>query len=254
MSTVTTGYYRNTSDLMKIAEYMKNVSQGRKIAHHIWIDRVTDDHMYYTLDEVRKHADIMNVIKSRFPGNRVMNVSDCDEVYYAVSPEGAGNSDRFLVDCHYDAPFAFLPTFGVRFYRVIVACNHNEHVKTTFPQDDIAVTMDTGDFHGLDFNTDNHCVYGTIPKDKYRVLLKLHYVVFPSGMHENSWQVRYVRGLNAWWIHKSREIMRISAEPSNAYEQTIALLGNMFRFVYLRPWILIIALVLLVSVVVMCKK
>lgn len=233
MSTVVTGYYKDIHDLKEIAEYMRRISQSNTTAHHIWVDNIEDEHMFYVVDSVRRNKDVLDTIRSRFPGHNVMNVTDCDEVYYAVSPEHANNSDRFLVDCHYDAPFTFLPSqFGVRFYRVIMACNHNEDVQTTFPNDDISVTMDTGDFHGLDYNRDLHCVYGTIPKGRYRVLLKLHYIVYPKHMSVNSWPVRYVHQVTSWWTHISREIMRITAKPSNSSEYILSIIVNGIRFLY----------------------
>lgn len=118
------------------------------------------------------------------------SVEEADEVYWAVSPRDATGSDRSLVDCHFDSPLGWFPTGGVVFYRIIIATNENNDVVTVFPGEDKRVKMSTGDFHGLDYNKDWHCVEGKIPPGKFRVLLKLHYVVTPPG--SEAWE-DYVR-------------------------------------------------------------
>ena len=115
------------------------------------------------------------------------------------------------------------------FYRVIIACNENNTVTTIFPNEDVKVKMTTSDFHGLDYNKDWHCVEGSIPKGKFRVLLKMHYLVVPKGSEAfESW----VRWINVAWTVGSRETMRMSANPQNPLEWFVAMIVSISRILF----------------------
>jgi hypothetical protein len=204
--------------------------KGITTAHHEWINKVDDPQYLEALNRIRYSQQILNKIQETFPDQHVYNVPEADEIYWAVSPKDANGSDRALVDCHYDAPFAFLPTGGVTYYRVIIATNENNDVTTVFPHaNNTRVKMSTGDFHGLDYNKDWHCVEGQIPPGKYRVLLKLHYLAVPSGSEH--W-VSYVRDINVWWTAVSRKMMRMSANPENWLEYVVAMIVNVARVIF----------------------
>ena len=215
-------------------QYITNTAKDRysqyTTAHHEWIDKVEPSQYRSALDAVRGDSAIFSKIHERFPNAQIKPVTEADEIYWAVSPKGAVGSDRSLVDCHYDSPFALFPTGGVIFYRVIIACNENNTVTTMFPDENIRVKMNTKDFHGLDYNKDIHCVEGAIPKDKVRVLLKMHYLIIPpdSSPIAEAW----VRNINVGWTILSRETMRMSANPRNWYEHIVALIVNVCRLVF----------------------
>ena len=90
--------------------------------------------------------------------------------------------------------------------------------------------MDTGDFHGLDYNKDWHCVDGKIPKDTYRVLLKLHYILTPKNSSVNSGA--FVKFINILWTKFSRWFMRMSAEPKNIFESIAGSIVNVLRTIF----------------------
>jgi len=89
--------------------------------------------------------------------------------------------------------------------------------------------MTTGDYHGLDYNKDWHCVEGQIPEGKYRILLKLHYLIVPEGSSEFA---PFVRWINVAWTKISRETMRMSAEPETIFEEFVAFLVNISRLIF----------------------
>jgi len=198
-------------------------------ANHEWIDSLEESKFKEYIDKIRKSEILINKIREEFPNTTVKNVTEGDEIYWAVSPKGAKGSDRSLVDCHYDAPFALLPTFGVVYYRIIIATNENNTVTTIFPNENKKVKMSTGDFHGLDYNKDWHCADGAISEGKYRVLLKLHYIVIPKGAEQYE---NYIRSINVWWTQLSRETMRMSADPKNILEQIIGSIVNISRTIF----------------------
>jgi hypothetical protein len=201
-----------------------------KKAHHEWINMVESGKFRDSLESVRQNQAIINSIKKQFPNTSVEPVTESDEVYWSASPKDAKGSDRSLVDCHYDAPFAIIPTGGVIYYRIIIAMNENNTVTTVFPNEDTKVKMNTGDFHGLDYNKDFHCVEGSIPPDKYRVLLKLHYMIIP---HDTSqFWIDWVRFINVKWTQLSRETMRMSADPKTPIETFVGAIVNICRYIF----------------------
>lgn len=216
-------------DLMDITASAKERYGKYKKAHHEWIDNVEQSTYRDLINKTRINPTILNKIHERFPDSTVKNVTEADEIYWAVSPADAVGSDRSLVDCHYDAPFSWFPTGGVVFYRVIIACNENNTVTTVFPNEDVRVKMKKGDFHGLDYNKDWHCVEGSILKSKYRVLLKMHYIIVPKGSEafEN-----WVRWINVNWTIGSRETMRMSATPQNPFEWFVAMIVSISRVLF----------------------
>jgi len=226
---VISGTIKENGDLKYITNTASQRYSEYKTAHHEWIDKVEPSKYREALDAVRTDPVIFEKIKERFPNTTIKSVTEADEIYWAVSPKGATGSDRSLVDCHYDSPFALFPTGGITYYRVIIACNENNAVTTTFPDENIKVKMNEKDFHGLDYNKDIHCVEGTIPEGTFRVLLKMHYLIIPNGSEPyESW----VRGINVGWTILSREAMRMSANPKYWYEYIVAFMVNFCRVVY----------------------
>ena len=143
---VISGSIENNDNIKYITDVAKERYSKYQIAHHEWINNVEPSPYRNALDIVRTDPIILDKIKQRFPNTNIKSVPEVDEIYWAVSPNGAIGSDRSQVDCHYDSPFAVLPTGGIIFYRVIVACNENNTVTTIFPDENIRIQMDTGDF------------------------------------------------------------------------------------------------------------
>ena len=211
-------------------------------AHHVWINTIEKSNFRKSLEALRTHTNIIESIRTKFPNCNVYSVHESDEIYWAVSPSEAGGSDRALVDCHYDAPFSILPTGGVTFYRIIVAMNENSTVTTVFPTEQAKTIMNTGDYHGLDYNQDWHCVEGQIPPQAFRVLLKLHYLVVPKHMEVGGFWPTLIRWVNVTWTFVSRETMRMSAEPTNVVEWVIAMIVNICRIAFNQVYLVLFLL------------
>lgn len=236
-------------------EYIATIAKQRyghyTKAHHEWIDSVEPGKYKTALNTIRIHPTIFKTIQERFPGTTILPVTEADEVYWSASPKEAKGSDRSLVDCHYDAPFAAWPTGGVVYYRVILAVNHNNQVTTVFPDEDKRVMMDTGDFHGLDYNKDWHCVEGSIPKDSYRVLLKMHYLIVPQNT--STFWTTWVRFMNVQWTYLSRITMRMSADPQTPWETFVGFLVNVARYLFNNSYkVLLAVFIVLVVYAVVC--
>jgi hypothetical protein len=244
---VMSGNLKKEDELHIISETARSRYNQHKTAFHEWIDTIDDTNYKGAIDTIRYSNEIRDAILEKFPNTSVQNVTEADEVYWAVSPKEAGYSDRSLVDCHYDSPFGWFPTGGVIFYRVIVAMNENETVTTIFPHEKKRVHMSTGDYHGLDYNKDYHCVEGQIPPGKHRVLLKLHYLITPKGAE--GWNA-YVRFINVAWTKVSRYAMRVSAKPTNPFEWFLAALVTICRVTFNNIYVILPILAVAVAVVI----
>jgi len=106
--------------------------------------------------------------------------------------------------------------------------------------------MDTGDFHGLDYNKDWHCVEGSIPKDSYRVLLKMHYLIIPKDTP--TFWVHWVRFINVQWTYLSRITMRMSANPQNPWETFVGFLVNVARYLFNNSYKLLLGVLVLLVI------
>ena len=199
-------------------------------AHHEWINSIEPGSYRQSLEKARTNPTLFKAMEARFPHSKILPVTESDEVYWSASPKEAKGSDRSLVDCHYDAPFSVIPTGGVIYYRIILAVNENDTVTTIFPHEDKRVKMNKGDFHGLDYNLDWHCVEGSIKPGHYRVLLKLHYLIVPEGA--SSLQASFIRWINVAWTVGSRATMRMSADPQNFLEAFVGWIVNICRYIY----------------------
>ena len=241
-----------TEDIKLIEQISKErYARFTKKAHHEWIDEVDDIQLKLALDHIRTNKTIVSSIKTNFPNCKVENVNEADEIYWAVSPKDAKGSDRSLVDCHYDSPFAWIPTGGVTYYRIIIGMNENNTVETYFPNENKRVKMSTGNFHGLDYNTDWHCVDGKIPEGKYRILLKLHYIITPIG---SELYTSTLRSLNVFWAKLSRLTMRISADPKTSFEIFIGFIVNICRKTYNYFWTIIFVSILIIFIFMFKKQ
>jgi hypothetical protein len=231
----------NDDDLKYITEAYVAKYKDTASAKHERIDAIEDTELKKRIQRVRTSEEIYDTIHSKFPGAHVAPATEIDEVYWSVSPKDATGSDRVLVDCHYDSPFIVFPTKDAVLYRVLLACNENEHVTTEFPDENMKVTMSKGDYHGFNFNTDRHCVKGQLPPGKWRVILKLHYIVYFDGSEKNAEFVRYITGE---WNLFSRNVLNATAKPTTTGEKFLAWAINILRVLFNN---LILVLVILVA-------
>jgi len=109
MSTVSYGNFTNKDLLDDITSFVTNHYTINKVkTNHLWVNELSDN-ILSKIDNVRTSNDILNTIQKTFPDSIVKSVPEVDEIYYAVSPKDASGSDRALVDCHFDAPFYWVP-------------------------------------------------------------------------------------------------------------------------------------------------
>ena len=161
-----------------VYEHYKNENVTGEKSIHYWIDDVNNKELMKHLNCLRNATEIKKQIALNYPNHNVLSVHSSDEIYLSVSPSHRQGSDITLSDCHYDAPFKYIYQEGNVFLRLILSVNENKTVYTQV--EDATSLLSTGDYNIIDYNQDYHCVHGKIPKNKDRVLLKLHYIAQPK--------------------------------------------------------------------------
>ena len=206
-------------------EAFKDVRSSR----HAWIVYADAD-VRKIVEELKTCRCIMDAIRARFDNHDIHPVETTDEIMWAASPREAKGSDRSLVDCHKDGPFSMIRPSTAVWYRVILAVNDNDAVTTHFPAAGISVRMKSGEFHGLHYDRDEHCVEGSIAEGSHRVLLKMHYLIVPknSSLADEALTGLYVRCERAW-ANVSRSTMNASIDPKTPFQKAVAASVNVTR-------------------------
>jgi len=132
--------------------------------------------MFYNTAKDKK---IIDMFKRSFSNYRIDILHDMNEIY--VSPP----KDIFYTR-HIDGPLFYIPFASC--YRVIVGLDDNRDIMTIFNLTHETYIIKTGDVVGFDFHRECHYISpiiwneraaATAAERKYRVILKIHYCVYP---------------------------------------------------------------------------
>jgi hypothetical protein len=212
--------------MRRIQDRVYETCKDETASKHMWVvdmgDAIRDD-----VWRMKTCRCVVDPIRKIFGDRDIRPVEIVDELYWSASPLEASGSDKSLVKCHRDGPFDFFPSETAVWYRIIIAINDNDDVITHFPKAGMSVKMSKGDFHGLHYDRDTHCVEGSIPKGKYRIIMKIHYLITPRSqtVAGDAMTSIYALGERAW-ANASRNVMNASVDPKNSFERGIAFFVN----------------------------
>lgn len=131
-----------------------------------------------------KYCELCARLSHAHPKHILTPIVSMNELY--VSCIGADGSDRVFETPHVDGLFAWLPWCIV--YRVVVSIQGNRQVDTVFPLSQNNYTLETGDYVAFDYNRSIHYIVGnappsgSLPDQRKRIVLKLHYLVYPEWL------------------------------------------------------------------------
>lgn len=121
-------------------------------------------------------------------GYKIDILHDMNEIY--VSPQKDFEkiaADNIFYTRHIDGIFFYIPFASC--YRLIIGLDDNRDIMTIFTMTPETYIIKTGDVVGFDFHRECHyispiiwntdAVAATLEKKNYRVILKLHYCVYP---------------------------------------------------------------------------
>eukprot|EP00814_Leptocylindrus_danicus_P001025 CAMPEP_0116014906 /NCGR_PEP_ID=MMETSP0321-20121206/6528_1 /TAXON_ID=163516 /ORGANISM="Leptocylindrus danicus var. danicus, Strain B650" /LENGTH=561 /DNA_ID=CAMNT_0003484591 /DNA_START=1 /DNA_END=1686 /DNA_ORIENTATION=- len=171
-----------------IRQWAVSQNPPKEKTSHWWVaDLGKDAHDAF---ERIEHSDtIQKIFQERFnksdglfsSGYKVDVVRGMNEVYIS-GPNRKGTSDEVFFTEHIDGPYGFFPFASL--YRCILGLDMNTEISTIFTSYEQRETVQTGDFVAFDFHREPHLIAANnnAPNKDYRIVLKLHYVVYPSSM------------------------------------------------------------------------
>jgi len=153
---------------------------------HWWFED-TPPEVQEALARIANDDDALALFREAHPDCDVAVVHEMNEIYMA-GPPVEGTSDTVFYTPHVDGPFAVWP--GAAVYRSLVGVTVNDQVETMFVHPTVeskprAFTLTKGEILAFDFNRELHYIRRK-PSDaegkQKRLVLKVHYVVYPKGM------------------------------------------------------------------------
>ena len=131
------------------------------------------------------------------------------------------NSDQIFYTKHVDGPYGLMPFVSV--FRCIVGMDENHVTSTTFPLVGLKKAAREGDVLAFDFNREVHYIESDNSKkdisDKFRVVLKLHYCVYPKILAPIGW---LAHALNVKYNITFRALFLKTINPITFIEKALA--------------------------------
>jgi len=174
--------------LNNIRDWVINQEPSINTSTHWWFKDLPNNikDLFY---DVTKNRKIIEMFKKSLGRDYVIDIlHDMNEIY--VSPPSNNNknfkknaSDNIFYTRHIDGPFYYIPFASC--YRVIVGLDDNRDIMTVFNIIPETYIIKTGDVVAFDFNRECHYITPIIRNNiynsnsKYRVILKIHYCVYP---------------------------------------------------------------------------
>uniref|UniRef100_A0A6C0CFD1 Uncharacterized protein n=1 Tax=viral metagenome TaxID=1070528 RepID=A0A6C0CFD1_9ZZZZ len=182
--------------LNSIREWIILQEPSTTTSTHKWYKDLPQDikEMFYNTAKDKK---IIEMFRRLFgaSGYKIDILHDMNEIY--VSPPSNNNkdfeknaSDNIFYTRHIDGPFFYIPFASC--YRVIIGLDDNRDIMTIFNMTPETYIIKTGDVVGFDFHRECHYISPIIwntdakaadtlatQEKKYRVILKIHYCVYP---------------------------------------------------------------------------
>jgi hypothetical protein len=176
------GTLSKNDSIETLRKYIESLDLPTNKTYHTFEDCLSTPE-YNALQDI-KYSEICRHISLAHPKHILTPIVSMNELY--VSCIGADGSDRVFETPHVDGLFAWLPWCIV--YRVVVSIQGNRNVDTVFPLSQHKYTLETRDYVAFDYNRSIHYIVGTTPPegilvdDRKRIILKLHYLVYPEWL------------------------------------------------------------------------
>lgn len=197
---------------------------------------------------IANNKKIIEMFKRRLGSKYIIDVlHDMNEIY--VSPPSNNNknfkknsSDNIFYIRHIDGPLFYIPFASC--YRVIVGIDDNKEIMTVFNMTNEKYIIKTGDVVGFDFNRECHYIspiiwYKDNDKDteitkaitnkRYRVILKIHYCVYPYWAKVFGY---ILSKLSIMYNRLFRDLFLFTLTPQCKYTKYLANIMIMFTMAY----------------------
>jgi hypothetical protein len=166
------------NDLDIIMNWTMKQNPNKDTTNHWWV-RELDESAQHAFRRIERCQTINKMFRSKFNYSYgISSIYSMNELYIS-GPNRIGSSDQVFYTEHIDGPFYLFPFASV--YRCIVGLNDNTEISTHFTNTQYSKTIQKGDVLAFDFNREPHYIVSdnSMPNKDYRVVLKLHYVIYP---------------------------------------------------------------------------
>jgi hypothetical protein len=212
------------TDLRRVRDWAMKHMPSKEKSSHWWFGDLGPEEKE-AFDRCARSSVVAGMFRSLF-GERhycIDVVEGMNEVYISGPPRAdeALNSDHVFFQRHVDGPWGFIPYVSV--YRCIVGMDRNLVYTTHFPIANVSNNALEGDVLAFDFNREVHYITRDESKqadsDDFRVVLKLHYVVYPRILRPLGW---LMHSLNMRYNLVFRALFLKTINPSTLYEHFLA--------------------------------
>ena len=211
-------------DLSAIRKWVLEQFPPNNTSSHWWFNKL-EPVQHAAFDRIAKSSIIRDAFRSIFSEQNYCFevVEGMNEIYVSGPPrsdEGL-NSDHVFYSRHVDGPLGFIPYVSV--YRCIVGMDRNMMITTHFPIAGLSHNACAGDVLCFDFNREIHYISQDPSKasisDEFRVVLKLHYCVYPRILAPLGW---LMHSINVRYNQAFRALFLKTINPSTPYEHFLA--------------------------------
>jgi len=212
------------NDLKAIRDWVLRQMPSHATSSHWWFKQLASTE-YNAFDRIAHSDVIINAFRKIFDERHyaLEIVEGMNEIYVSGPPrdDEALNSDHVFYSRHVDGPLGFIPYVSV--YRCIVGMDRNMMITTHFPIAGLSHNATNGDVLGFDFNREIHYISMDPSKkdisDEFRVVLKLHYCVYPRILAPLGW---IMHALNVRYNQAFRALFLKTINPVTPYEHFLA--------------------------------
>ena len=179
-------------DIDTVRKWAMDQKPPQKKTSHWWVSDLCKD-ANDAFHRLEKCDSVMRMFAEKFDPTvySVDVVGGMNELYIS-GPNRSGTSDQVFFTEHIDGPYILFPFASI--YRCIVGMDGNTEISTCFSNVYERKTAQKGDILAFDFNREPHYITseGNKPNKDFRVVLKLHYAVYPKRLAFFGWALHWL--------------------------------------------------------------
>ena len=195
-------------------------------SHHWWHVHGNDStknlpiDIQYAFTRIALSPQIMNMFHDRHGLHSIDVLYEMNELYISPPADVHNTSDKVFYTKHIDGPYYYFPFASC--YRMIVGMDDNKNIQTCFHMIPYAITAKRGDVVAFDFHRECHYIQNIQKQDSLRVVLKIHYCVYPKYPKCIAKFARYLGRLSVHYNQNFRSLFLYTIQPTTFWEHTVA--------------------------------
>lgn len=223
-----------------VHEWVKSMAPTKQHTTHWWYEKL-DKEVKDAFFNIANAEEVKDCIRERFGTAYNMQIVDAMNEIYVAGPSKKATSDTVFYADHVDGPWGFFPFCTL--YRAIVAISENKEVETFFPMKgtmknkipSASYTVDKGNIVGFDYHREPHFIKNKehVKNKEQRVVLKVHYVVYPKVLYVLGMLLKY---LSILYNTNARKLFLYTLKPQNILEKIMTKLilvtTSIFNFIF----------------------